>query len=360
MVEAFLLERFHDAARHAERGASLCRASGQGQLLLPLLMALSWSLRTRGHVERALDVAQETVEANRVTGNEYGLMATLCVLAGPAFDSGNLGMATAASAEAFDIARRIEAGAFAPISAVAFARCLLDAGDAVRAREVVVEGCGGAQLPALTRFSRCETLEVLTRAELALGNITAATAWANQARAYTQDRYLALETATADRAMAAVLLADGNARQAAALALVAAEGAGRAGARIDEGRARLLAGRALAQTGERLGAIAELERVEAEMLACGAARYRDRAARELERLDRSRARTHAATVAGLDGLTERERRVAELITAGRTNREIAGELYLSVKTVERHVSHVFDKLGVSTRASVASIVASAS
>jgi DNA-binding NarL/FixJ family response regulator len=44
----------------------------------------------------------------------------------------------------------------------------------------------------------------------------------------------------------------------------------------------------------------------------------------------------------------------ELVAGGKTNREVADELFLSVRTVDRHVSRIFDKLGVSSRAAAAS------
>jgi ATP/maltotriose-dependent transcriptional regulator MalT len=50
------------------------------------------------------------------------------------------------------------------------------------------------------------------------------------------------------------------------------------------------------------------------------------------------------------GLTARELEVLRLVSAGRSNREIAAELYLSERTVHRHVSNIFAKLDVSTRA----------
>lgn len=49
------------------------------------------------------------------------------------------------------------------------------------------------------------------------------------------------------------------------------------------------------------------------------------------------------------GLTEREVEVLRLIASGRTNKEVAADLFLSEKTVSRHLSNIFTKIGVSTR-----------
>jgi DNA-binding CsgD family transcriptional regulator len=62
----------------------------------------------------------------------------------------------------------------------------------------------------------------------------------------------------------------------------------------------------------------------------------------------------AATRAHPLGLTRREAEVLEHICAGRTNAEIAAELFVSARTVEHHVSSVLDKLGATTRAHAAS------
>jgi DNA-binding CsgD family transcriptional regulator len=55
----------------------------------------------------------------------------------------------------------------------------------------------------------------------------------------------------------------------------------------------------------------------------------------------------------LAGLTPAEQAVAGLVAAGRSNRQTAAELYVSVKTVEFHLGHVFehvfDKLGIRSR-----------
>jgi len=56
-------------------------------------------------------------------------------------------------------------------------------------------------------------------------------------------------------------------------------------------------------------------------------------------------------------LTPREAEIAALIAAGRSNAEIAGHFVLSVRTVETHVSRIYVKLGVTTRAAAVSRLA---
>ena len=50
-----------------------------------------------------------------------------------------------------------------------------------------------------------------------------------------------------------------------------------------------------------------------------------------------------------DGLTEGERRIAELVAAGKSNKETAAALFLSVHTVEGALKRVYRKLGVRSR-----------
>jgi non-specific serine/threonine protein kinase len=55
-------------------------------------------------------------------------------------------------------------------------------------------------------------------------------------------------------------------------------------------------------------------------------------------------------------LTQREQEVAVLIAHGLTNRQIAARLVIAPRTAENHVQHIFDKVGVSSRAQVAAWV----
>ena len=57
----------------------------------------------------------------------------------------------------------------------------------------------------------------------------------------------------------------------------------------------------------------------------------------------------------LDGLSDREREVLELIGEGLTNRQISKKMYLSEKTVKNHISRLLAKLGVARRVQAAVI-----
>jgi DNA-binding CsgD family transcriptional regulator len=61
------------------------------------------------------------------------------------------------------------------------------------------------------------------------------------------------------------------------------------------------------------------------------------------------AKPRRVQLTGLEALTASERRIAELAAQGLTNREIAQTLFITSRTVEGHLTHVFNKLDVKTR-----------
>lgn len=61
-----------------------------------------------------------------------------------------------------------------------------------------------------------------------------------------------------------------------------------------------------------------------------------------------------------DGLTPAQQRVAELVVAGMSNREIAGTLYMSLRTVETHLTKIYREFGVKSRAQLVATLASKS
>ena len=60
-----------------------------------------------------------------------------------------------------------------------------------------------------------------------------------------------------------------------------------------------------------------------------------------------------ATKAHPRGLTARKQQILQLISEGQSNEEISATLFISVRTVEHHVSAILGKLGVSTRQAAA-------
>ncbi len=88
--------------------------------------------------------------------------------------------------------------------------------------------------------------------------------------------------------------------------------------------------------------------------ACGSPAVRDRIASALEAIgDRPR----RSIALGAESLTASERRVASLAVEGRSNRDIAQELFVSPKTVENHLGRVYTKLGIGNRRELAGALA---
>jgi LuxR family maltose regulon positive regulatory protein len=79
---------------------------------------------------------------------------------------------------------------------------------------------------------------------------------------------------------------------------------------------------------------------------------RERVAKLSERLSRD-------ADGGIAALSGRELQVGRLVVARKTNQEIAAELFISKKTVETHVRHIFEKLGVTSRVEIARAIESA-
>ena len=67
----------------------------------------------------------------------------------------------------------------------------------------------------------------------------------------------------------------------------------------------------------------------------------------------ARTERQRAALRSIESLTEREREVLVEVGRGRTNAEIARSLHMSAATVKTHVSHLFDKLGVTNRVQIA-------
>jgi DNA-binding NarL/FixJ family response regulator len=118
---------------------------------------------------------------------------------------------------------------------------------------------------------------------------------------------------------------------------------------LDRGRSLIVAGEALRRLGERRRAAEKLEAAQAIFAELGARIWLERAEKELRRA-RPRPRRDRE-------LTSAERRVAALVAAGKTNREVAAQLFTTVSTVEAHLTRIYRKAGVRSRTELARRVA---
>ncbi len=352
-----VLEHHEQAVTHCQRVIDVSRATGQGSGLLFTMTAQAWSLVRMGRLEDADEVLTAAIDAGRLAPNVF--LAVGVGLAGiVATSRGEHDRAVRAGRESVRLASAADPGLIPGMSALYLAMAQIESGDAKGAHETLLTILGPGDELGTSRSGHAAAYEVLTRAELALGRAGEAERWAERAVAATHGCGLPAEATFAGRATAAVALARGDAPRAAEIALRAARRADATGVPIEAGRCRILAARALSQAGRRDAAIAELEHAAGELSRVGATGYEAEAEKELRRLGRRRRRGGAsADGAGLAELTEREREIAELVGQGHTNREIALATYLSEKTVERHLSRMFTKLGIAHRTALALLIA---
>ena len=353
------LERLADAQAHADRALAIGRATGQSAIVPLVILALGWVGRLRGQLAETSELLDGAVEDARLSGNAQSLAGNLLNRSLTGLAAGDLETALTTAEESFALTRPLDQSLMSASAGLALAAALLESGDAKRAVDVLVEPSGGDDLPLVPGAWRANWLELLTRCWLALGRLDEARGSAARAEACAAARGLRLATGMADRAVAAVALEAGDPDLAADRALASAAAADEVGVPVEAALSRELAGRALAQAGRSEPAAAELRQAAAQFDAHGAIRYRDRTEQELRRLGHHihrRTRPGSAQEGGIGSLTARELQIARLVVDRKTNPEIAAELFLSQKTVETHVRHIFHKLDVRSRVEVARVI----
>jgi DNA-binding CsgD family transcriptional regulator len=121
---------------------------------------------------------------------------------------------------------------------------------------------------------------------------------------------------------------------------------------LEEAMTRLERGRLLRRTGQRRSAARDLSAARGLFAGLGARPFVERCDQELS--------TGPQTAAGpAPPLTARQLVVARAAAAGKSNRQIAAELYISVKTVEFHLAQILTRLGVDTRSQIGDALAAA-
>jgi DNA-binding NarL/FixJ family response regulator len=189
------------------------------------------------------------------------------------------------------------------------------------------------------RLARAKLLPAKVQIALAVGDRDGALVAVEELETIAADFESSATAAMAVSARGRVSLAEGDMAGACTQLRYAVERWRQLDVPYEGATARLLLAQAYRAAGDEDGATAAFAAAEATFEALGA-RLDVQAARRL----RGAADTPPA------GLTAREVEVLRLVATGRTNREIATALFLSEKTVARHLSNIFIKIDVSTRA----------
>jgi DNA-binding NarL/FixJ family response regulator len=284
------------------RAVTRARRTGRQHILPPLLAVLAAAQLRLGHLADAADTVEHLEDA-LFAAPRAGMAGLAAALHAEVERSrGNVKTAIRYAEQAV-AAPRPEVVDWADAPTTGLGAALLAAGDA--------DGClrvmgGSAGSTVAWHALGCE-------AAVAAGRLDDARGWADAAVRAAARSGLPGSAGHAALALARVALADGDPETAATLAARAATGFADLGWQPMRDRALAVAGAATPRP--------------------------------------------APPASGGDALTRREREIAELVARGHSNREIAELLFLSTRTVDSHVARILRKIGVPSRAAVASRLA---
>jgi DNA-binding NarL/FixJ family response regulator len=346
-----LTERYAGAERSLRRAIDVAERLGQARILSVLTALRSLNLTNSLDLDESLRMSELGEERARLAGQQSPLFWALWSRVLVKRFAGEQAEAERAAGEALELIKRLEPDRGVLAGVCNFGALYVETDPERCVREMTA--AGGPLLEQVDSTWVTYLLRQLVLAALALGRVDDAERYALHAVGHAERFGLPVGACRAASAHAEVLTARGEADRAVALALDAVAATDRMEATRDAVESRLTAGRALAAAGRREEAVAVLQRAAADSGRPGAMLYHDAAARELRRAgSRLSAETRRAA-RGTAELTERERDIAGLVSAGKSNKEVAASLFLSEKTIEHHLSRIYAKLGVRSRVELA-------
>ncbi|WP_152628152.1 helix-turn-helix transcriptional regulator [Streptacidiphilus neutrinimicus] len=361
-----VLGRFDASQRHLARAAELSGRTGQKHVEHSVLTVLANAQARAGNLPAALATLDESGRRGD-GGTEPSAQAIAAMLraeilhwlggSGSGSGSGSGGQADAADVRAAaDRALAIASGS--PAAWAVTVRCfhaelVLHNGDPVQARWLLLDAAGGEDLPRLTVWRKPRWCDTLAEAAQATGDPASVERWAGLAERCLAELPSAGRQGFALRARMRAHAARGAvdaALRSAREAMAAFTGSGE---RIELCRTLLAASALSLGAGRTTGVSDWLDRAAYLADRCSSARLANDVARQRARLSAATAAAPARTsVRSTVQLTAREREIAELVSTGLTNSQIAQRLFLSVRTVETHLGQVYRKLGIANRASL--------
>jgi len=210
------------------------------------------------------------------------------------------------------------------------------------------------QLPVEDRMERALGLEVLVRAAASMGDFEAARGPLAELRSIAQRVGMRALKASVAFAAGSLAAAQGDWQDARTCLEDAVDLYERSGAPFEAARARMHLAETLVSLGRHADAGREATSALQAFRRVGAMKEAEGAAEFLREIDMP---SPPATATNPAGLSAREMEVLGLIARGRSNQEIAEELFLSVRTVERHISTIYEKLGAHGKAARAAATA---
>jgi DNA-binding CsgD family transcriptional regulator len=356
------LESLPDAQRHLDRCLAIARRGAHHYLLPHLLIGHGSTLKTMGDLVGAAESYDEAADAAaHIASRELDTM-TMAMQCRIATWLGDLDRAERLGEHAVRAAADRD-NWFSAVAVAVLAQARITAGRTRGCVDAIYEAGGGPELTAFDPASRCDWWEVITRAALDVDDVATATDAAKRAATCASGLPLQSPSGFAALADAAVAHHVHDAQRATEQASRAVDAFAASGHRLERARARMIRGRAHADAGRRAEALADLTAAEA-CFTDSHARHLQRQARAALRRLGKRVATDGPVDASITGplaaLSRREREVAALVAKGHTSRQIAADLFVSEKTVESHLGHIFTKLGVSSRAAVAALAGAGS
>ncbi|WP_342228479.1 helix-turn-helix transcriptional regulator [Nocardia wallacei] len=353
------LERWKNAVAHSERGIRLCRDTGHGRHLVELQHLQALALLMQGRLESGLSAAATAVETALLLDNSPIVALTeatrcwLLMLLGRTTD------ALASGALAMRVNARAPSALFAWHAPLVYGCALIEAGRHRQGRQELIRVAGGELLDAIFPTTMPYFYRFLVDAELALGRVEAAertTRHVEEIVAAMPAMHMRLGDARYCRARVQSVREETRAAAASAEQAVLAYEAARTP--VDAARSRVLFGHVLADLDDFASARREFDSALAAAELCGAGRLAEQARSGLRRLGEHDPVRSGGAATRLGGLTDRQSEIVDRVVLGRTNRQISQELYVSEKTVEAHLTRLYTKFGVSSRAELAVLAAS--
>ena len=344
-----LYERDRAALRHFDRALELARSCGHEPLRPYLLAGRCWASGRQGQLSHAQRDGADAERGARALG--VGPLATLARFLRAsvvAWQEGPAAARSLAESAALETTPR-HRDWFAEVALRMAARLRHESHDRVDTSAALLRGCGDTELSWVEACSRPYWATVLADIALSNGRAEEATWWVDRADRFAAGLPFRGQAAYATAARARIAM-DAGSPDAPALVSSALETFADLGWLLAEGSTRLMQSRLFSAAHKWRAAEAELAEVRRIAETTGSRRLHMAAVREQRRVIGYAGRS--APTATLDRLTRREQEIVRLVAEGVSNAEVAERLFVTVKTVEAHLTRIFRKVGVSSRAAL--------